>query len=134
MRCAGARIDSKKADLSCAVQCTIGPFARWRHFTSTTRILQGFAFLGKLGLFCSKLIGITKFNNERENEVNSGLSSKKKSSRKWPTMKKQTGHSSLFRWVVYHFQKVPENLVGTHMEHDFLESFSKKRLWGQRNI
>ena len=66
--------------------------------------------------------------------MNSGLSSKKKSTRKWPTMKKQTGHSSLFRQVVYHFQKVPENLVGTHMEDDFLESFSKKRLWGQRNI
>ena len=26
------------------------PFARWHHFTSTTRILQGFAFLCKLGL------------------------------------------------------------------------------------
>ena len=25
------------------------PFARWHHFTSTTRILQGFAFLCKLG-------------------------------------------------------------------------------------
>ena len=26
------------------------PFARWRYFTTTTRILQGFAFLCKLGL------------------------------------------------------------------------------------
>ena len=26
------------------------PLARWRHFTTTTRILQGFAFLCKLGL------------------------------------------------------------------------------------
>ena len=27
------------------------PLARWPHFTTTTRILQGFAFLCKLGLF-----------------------------------------------------------------------------------
>ena len=26
------------------------PLARWRHFTTTTRIAQGFAFLCKLGL------------------------------------------------------------------------------------
>ena len=30
------------------------PFASWRHFTTTTRILQGFAFLGKLGLLLFK--------------------------------------------------------------------------------
>ena len=30
------------------------PFARWRHFTTTTRILQDFAFLCKLGLLFSK--------------------------------------------------------------------------------
>ena len=38
---------------------TIG---RWRHFTTTTRILQGFAFLCKL-----VLAGITKFKYERKN-------------------------------------------------------------------
>ena len=30
------------------------PFARWRHFTTTKRILQDFAFLWKLGLLFSK--------------------------------------------------------------------------------
>ena len=30
------------------------PFARWRHFTTTTRILQGFAFLFKLQLILLK--------------------------------------------------------------------------------
>ena len=30
------------------------PFAWWRHFTTTTRILQEFAFLCKLGLLLSK--------------------------------------------------------------------------------
>ena len=30
------------------------PFARWRHFTTTTRILQGIAFLCKLRLLFIK--------------------------------------------------------------------------------
>ena len=29
--------------------------------------------------------------------------------------------------VVYHFQKLPENIVGKQMEHDFLRRFSKKK-------
>ena len=29
-------------------------FARWRHFTTTTRILRGIAFLDKLGLLLFK--------------------------------------------------------------------------------
>lgn len=29
--------------------------------------------------------------------------------------------------VVYHFQKVPENIVGKQMEHGFLGRFSKKK-------
>ena len=29
-------------------------FERWRHFTTTTRIIQGFAFLCKLGLLLFK--------------------------------------------------------------------------------
>ena len=32
--------------------------------------------------------------------------------------------------VVYHFQKVPENLVGKQMEHNFLGRFSKKKISG----
>ena len=52
MRCADARIDCKKEDSSCAGYNT--SFARWRHFTSITRILRGFAFLCKLGIFLFK--------------------------------------------------------------------------------
>ena len=59
---------------------------------------SGFCFLVQIRAFSnSKLTGIIKFNNERENEMNSALSSKKKSSCKWPIMKKM--HSPLFRWV-----------------------------------
>ena len=32
--------------------------------------------------------------------------------------------------VVYHFQKVPENLVGKQMAHAFLGRFSKKKISG----
>ena len=59
---------------------------------------SGFCFLVQIRAFSnSKLTGIIKFNNERENEMNSALSSKKKSSCKWPILKKM--HSPLFRWV-----------------------------------
>ena len=48
------------------IRSTNRPFARWRHFTATTRILQGF----------SKYV--------RKNEMNFGLNSKKPSLCKWP--------------------------------------------------
>ena len=49
-------------------------------FTNTTRILQDFSFLRKLGLLLSNgRTGITKFKYERKNKMNSGLSSKKTS-------------------------------------------------------
>ena len=41
-----------------------------------TRILQGFAFSSKLGLFYLNLNGATKFKYEKKNEKNSGRSSK----------------------------------------------------------
>ena len=59
------------------------PFARWRHFTTTTRILQDFVFLCKLGLFYLNLAGITEFKYERNNEKDSGHSSKMTPSCKW---------------------------------------------------
>ena len=116
------------------------PFARWRHFTVYNQNPSEFCFLVQIRAFSdSKLTGIIKFNNERENEMNSALSSKKKSSCKWPIMKKM--YSPLSRWVgvrveifrvlvVYHFQKVPENLVGKQMAHDFLGRLSKKKISG----
>ena len=57
------------------------PFARWHHFTTTTRILQGFANIScaNLGFCYLNLTGITKFEYERKDETNSGLSSKKTS-------------------------------------------------------
>ena len=51
---------------------------------TTTRSLQGFAFLCKLGLFFFKLAGITKFKYERKNEKDSGRSSKMTPSCKRP--------------------------------------------------
>ena len=60
------------------------PLARWCPVATTTRILQGFAFLCKLGLLYLNLTGITKFKYERKNEMNSGQSSKKLSLCKWP--------------------------------------------------
>ena len=59
------------------------PFARRRHFTTTTRILQDFVFLCKLGLFYLNLAGITEFKYERNNEKDSGHSSKMTPSCKW---------------------------------------------------
>ena len=48
-------------------------------FTNTTRILQDFSFLCKLGLLLSNgLTGINKFKYERKNKMNSGLSSKRR--------------------------------------------------------
>ena len=46
------------------------PFVRWRHVTTTSRILQGFAFLCKLRLFFYlNLTGITKFKYERKSQM-----------------------------------------------------------------
>ena len=45
-------------------------------FTPSTRILQGFAFLCKLGLFYLNLAGIDKSKYERKNEKDSGVSNK----------------------------------------------------------
>ena len=59
-------------------------FARWCHFTTTTRILQGFAFLFKLSFCYRNLTAITKFKYERKNEINSGLTNKKDVMCKWP--------------------------------------------------
>ena len=55
----------------------LSAFTRWRHFTTTTRILQGFAFLCKLELLLLKPHWITKFKYERKNGMNFGRSSKK---------------------------------------------------------
>ena len=41
---------SKPRSRDCLLLKANRPLARWRHFTTTTRILQGFAFLCKLGL------------------------------------------------------------------------------------
>ena len=46
------------------------PFARWRHFTTTTRILHGFAFLCKH----LNLAEITKYKYERKDEKDCRLS------------------------------------------------------------
>ena len=74
------------------------PFARWRHFTSITRILQGFAFLCKLGLFLiQNSLGLSNLTMKEETKWILLLVVKKKSSCKWPIMKKM--HSPLFRWV-----------------------------------
>ena len=55
----------------------LSAFTRWRHFTTTTRIVQGFAFLCKLEPFLLKPHWITKFKYERKNGLNFGRSSKK---------------------------------------------------------
>ena len=55
----------------------LSAFTRWRHFTTTTRILQAFAFLCKLELLLLKPHWITKFKYERKNGMNFGRSSKK---------------------------------------------------------
>ena len=44
------------------------PFAQGHHFTTTTRILQGFAFLRKLRILLFKPTGITKFKYERKSQ------------------------------------------------------------------
>ena len=44
-----------------------GPFARWHHATTTIRILQGIAFLCKLGILLFKpRWDFTKFKYERK--------------------------------------------------------------------
>ena len=59
------------------------PFARWHHFTTTTRILQDFVFLCLFGLLL--FYPHWDYQIQRtENEMNSGLSSKKTPSFKWP--------------------------------------------------
>ena len=62
------------------------PLARRRHFTTTTKMLQGFAFLCKLWLCYLILAGITKFKNGRENVKDSGRSIKMAPSCKCPTV------------------------------------------------
>ena len=54
------------------VQNRYRPFKGWRHFTTTTRILQGIAFLCKLRLLLLTLhcAGTTKFKDDRKNEMN----------------------------------------------------------------
>ena len=52
------------------------PLARWRHFTTTTRILRGLAFLCKLGDWHLILAGITKFKYKRKTVKDSGRSGK----------------------------------------------------------
>ena len=55
----------------------IGHFSLWRHFTTITRILQFFCFLMLIIAIVSLLSsGITKFEFEKENEMNSGSCSK----------------------------------------------------------
>ena len=51
----------------------IRPFARWRHFTTTTRVLQGFAFLCKLGLLLTSLGFLMKFLKLKEKRKGSWL-------------------------------------------------------------
>ena len=62
--------ENKKALNCCVLLYSIRalnrPFARWRHFTTTTRVLQGFAFVGKLGFCYLNLTGITKFKLKKE--------------------------------------------------------------------
>ena len=60
-----------------ASERVLSAFTRWRHFTTTTRILQAFAFLCKLELLLLKPHWITKFKYERKNGMNFGRSSKK---------------------------------------------------------
>jgi len=64
--------------------CDNCPFARWRRFTTATRMLQGFAFLCKLGLLLFNPRRISKFKYERKNEKYSGRSGKMTPSCKWP--------------------------------------------------
>ena len=62
------------------------PSAWWRHFTTMTRFLQGFAFLCKLELllFIKSSLGLPNFKSERQNEKHSGRNSKMTPSCKWP--------------------------------------------------
>ena len=57
LKCSQANKKREKRDLYRKRKVTTlvnRPFARWRHFTTTTRILQDFAFLCKLGLWLFK--------------------------------------------------------------------------------
>ena len=60
------------------------PFAWWRHFTTTTRILQGFAFLCKLRLLLFKPRWDYQIWIWKEKPKDSGHSSKLLPSCKWP--------------------------------------------------
>ena len=71
------------------------PFGRWRHFTTKTRIRQGIAFLSKLRLLLFTPHWDYKFNYERKNEMNSGLSSEKTSSCKWPILFQQANATTI---------------------------------------
>ena len=69
LSCLYGRISLVGRALDCrAGGCGInGPFAWWRHFTTMTRILQGFAFLCKLGLLLFKTSqGLPNLNMKRK--------------------------------------------------------------------
>ena len=68
----------------CGINCGINrPFAWWRYFTTMTSILQGFAFLRKLGLLLFKPHWDYQIKYEKKTQKNSGLSSKMTPSCKW---------------------------------------------------
>ena len=88
-------LSSMKSHLIKQMQTPFRPFARWRHFTTTTRILHNFA-------------GITEFKYERKNEKDSGHSSKITPSCKWPTEIKELVKISNFPkffFLVWSFQE-----------------------------
>ena len=58
------------------VSCWPRRFARWLHLTTTTRILQGFVFLYKLGLLLCKPLWDYQTKYERKNDMDSASSSK----------------------------------------------------------
>ena len=60
------------------------PFAWWRHFTTTTGILQGFAFLCKLRLLLFKPRWDYQIWTWKKKRKGSGRSSKMSPSCKWP--------------------------------------------------
>ena len=94
-------------------------FTRWRHLTTTSRILEGFAFLWKLGASLSLrragrrepwergCAGITKFKYERKNEKDSGRSSKMTPYCKWPIARIRKTYCSMN--VIYFLRSIFKN-------------------------
>ena len=64
----------------------------WRHFTTMTRVLLGFAFLCKSG----NLTAATKFKYEKKEQKNSGRSSKMTPSCKRPIQQSPLQFSAFF--------------------------------------